>query len=287
MTAEPFLRWVGGKRQLLPAILPHVPKDITTYHEPFLGGGALFFAIASAAVPYGRANREPLYVLSDINHDLVQAYQAVKRSPVPVLGALRRFPTDPETYARVRADAAGECFGQFTTIPHLRGLRLIYLNRTCFNGLYRENARGQFNVPYGRAFDFAADWFRDNVLQASTALRNAYIERRPFDVPVIEPGRGAFVYCDPPYVPLTATSNFTSYNAKGFGWEQQVALRNQAVRWAKAGARVLLSNSGSPLVRELYAGVGEILGVTVSRRVAASGAARGKVKEVLIKVGYA
>lgn len=192
---------------------------------------------------------------------------------------------------------------------------MLYLNRLGFNGLYRVNRKGQNNVPYGkRVFDFGSTWFENAIRDASARLHDDRVQLGSYDVtgamgdapmqmggPARLPPRGLvqalgvdtarlatgdFVYCDPPYVPLTATASFTAYVAGGFGSDEQVALRDAAEGWALLGARVLLSNSGSDLVRELYKDA-RILTVQASRMVAAKTTSRAKVNEVLIKLGDA
>lgn len=310
---QPFLRWVGGKRQLLPAILPHVPKTIRGYYEPFFGGGALFFALAPHA---GKKARWEKAYLNDINLELMWAYAAVRDAPGELLRALRSVPGDEATYRAVRADAKGTLFRDYVSAEHVAGVRMVYMNRLGFNGLFRVNRKGQSNVPYGkRVFDFGSEWFQNAIRDASERLHDDRVQLGSYDVtaPMMgdapmqmggparlpprgmagalgvynaRPANGDFVYCDPPYVPLTATANFTAYSAGGFGWEKQVALRDAAEGWARLGGRVLLSNSDSDLVRDLYKGA-RILTVQASRMVAARSASRAKVDEVLIKLGDA
>lgn len=309
---QPVLRWVGGKRQLLPSLLPHVPERIRGYYEPFFGGGALFFALAPHA---GKPARWENAYVSDINEHLMWAYAAVRDAPGEVLRALASVPGDEATYLDVRRDPTGAHFASHVSADLIVGVRMLYLNRLGFNGLYRVNRRGLNNVPYGkRVFDFGSAWFQNAIRDASERLHDDRVQLGCYDVtaPIGEapmqmggpsrlpprgladalgvhaarPSNGDFVYCDPPYVPLTATASFTAYVPGGFGWDQQVALRDAAEGWARLGARVLLSNSGSDLVRDLYKEA-RILTVQASRRVAAKTASRAKVDEVLIKLGDA
>lgn len=263
--ARPFIKWVGGKRQLLAEILSRVPRRFGTFHEPFVGGGAVFFAL------------KPKHAyLSDNNERLIRAYRGVRDDVERVIDLLKSYPHDKDFYLRFRAlpiDAAptdAEVAAWF-----------IYLNRTGYNGLYRVNLSNGFNVPFGR---YVNPKVCDPALlrACAAALRSADIFREDFSV-VLERARpGDLVYFDPPYVPLSATSSFTSYTAGGFGLDQQRRLRDVALALKRADVFVLLSNSASPLVRELYGDDFTIAEVQASRMVNSKASGRGKLIEFLM-----
>lgn len=261
---RPFVKWVGGKRQLLPKLLPRLPDRFGTYHEPFIGGGALFFE-----------RRPATAVLSDQNERLVRTYRAIRDSVEDVIELLRGYPHDKEFFLDMRrrdidAGTDVEVAAWF-----------IYLNRTAFNGLYRVNSRNGFNVPFGR---YASPRICDakNLRACSTALQRADIRHESFESVLDRARRGDFVYFDPPYVPLTATSNFTSYTADHFGPNEQIRLRDLALELKRRGVHVLLSNSSAPFVRELYAEGFELEEVQATRAINSVGSGRGAVTELLM-----
>ncbi|MBM3259097.1 MAG: DNA adenine methylase [Candidatus Sericytochromatia bacterium] len=271
VAASPFLKWAGGKARLLPELVriyrataPH-----GRYHEPFLGGGALFFGLVSEGllVP-GRA------VLSDCNPHLIEAYRAVQDRPEALIGLLEEHQAchGTEHYALTRATVPDEAMA--------RAARLIYLNRTCFNGLYRENSGGGFNVPMGRYSNpRIAD--RARIEAASRALAAVTLSCRHFADVEANVGAGDFVYFDPPYHPLSRTSSFTRYVGLDFGEEQQVALRDLFALLDRRGATVLLSNSDCPFIRDLYRDW-PMRTVGMPRAINARSSGRGDVAELLV-----
>ena len=263
--ARPFLKWVGGKRQLLPRLLPHVPQRFGRYFEPFMGGGALFFSLAPG-----------LASLNDGNVRLVRTYQAIRDRVEDVVALLRTYPHDRDFFISLRTNDIDA-----STDVEVAAW-LIYLNRTAFNGLYRVNSRGGFNVPFGR-YKNPTICDADNLRACAATLKSASIMHGDFEAAVADARAGDFVYFDPPYVPLTATSDFTSYTAEGFTDADQVRLRNVALRLKAGGITVLLSNSGAPRVRELYANGFEIEEVTANRCINSAADRRGAVVELLIR----
>jgi DNA adenine methylase len=275
--AQPFIKWVGGKRQLLPALLPHVPDmradDAGTYFEPFMGGAALFWAIRPKAA-----------VLSDANERLVRTYRAVRDCPQALIERLRRH-----------ADNHGKLGRKFYMV--MRSLPIdqlrhdadlaawfIYLNRTCFNGVYRVNKSGGFNVPMG-SYKNPLICDEANLWRCSEALQNVELTVQDFRALEAHPhcAPGAFVYFDPPYAPLSATADFTSYTAEGFGAKDQEAVRDLALRLKRRGVRVLISNSSAQLIRTLFAGgTFEVTEVDAKRAINSDTAGRGVIKELLI-----
>lgn len=267
--AKPFIKWVGGKRKLLPELLKSVPTVFGTYYEPFLGGGALFFAL----------NRERA-VLSDTNWDLIRAYTYVRDNVEALIKALLCLERSKETYLELRAKDPSQLSDGAAAV------RFIYLLKCGFNGIWRVNKSGKYNVPFGENKGEICD--APALRAASRALQRVTIRCDEFDntVEVSEISRarrGDLVYFDPPYVPLTATSNFTSYSAAGFGDAEQVRLRDCARRLKDKGVYVLLSNSAAPRVRELYASSDfKIREVLAPRSVSCKGDKRGKITELLI-----
>jgi DNA adenine methylase len=261
---RPFLKWAGGKRQLLPALMRLAPRDASTYFEPFVGGGALFFALQPKRA-----------VLADVNERLIRTYKGVRNNVEEVIRQLKGFKYTPDFYYRVREKDIDS--GNDADVAAW----FIYLNKTGFNGLYRVNRDNRFNVPFGRYVN-PTICDEDTLRACSAALAKAELRLADFGSVVKEAGRGDFVYFDPPYVPLSATSYFTSYTSQGFAHEEQKRLRNTARRLKKCGVRVLLSNSSAPSVRELYGSGFDIIEVSATRLVNSKASARGAIVELLI-----
>jgi DNA adenine methylase len=271
---KPFVKWPGGKTQLLPVLREWLPKRITQYAEPFIGGGALFFAT------------QPRHAtLSDSNLRLVRTYKAVQGDVDSVIATLHTYQDAFTRCATAGTDEALYYHLRDTVDPDAMsdvelGAWFITLNKTCFNGLMRVNAAGKFNVPYGkRKNPLICD---EVTLRAcSMALARASIPHKDFRETNMPPG--SVVYFDPPYAPLTATSDFTSYTAAGFGPQDQKDLRDLALRLKSRGVYVLLSNSSAPLIHDLYKDSFEIREVQARRNVNADGAGRGAITELLIR----
>ncbi len=267
MTAKPFLKWAGGKTSSLPAILASLPPTIGTYYEPFLGGGAVFFALAAE-------NRFDRAMIGDSNVELMLTCQALARHTKAVIDTLEKLAARhvEDFYYKVRASAPK------TMIE--RAARLIYLNKTCFNGLYRVNKKGGFNVPFG---DYVNPTICDveGLRAAAKALSFADMAAGDFEERVSSAKRGDAVYFDPPYVPVSDTANFTAYSKGGFTRDDQERLRNVAEKLVGRGVHVLLSNSDTPLVRELYCSF-KLEKLQVRRNINSKGEKRGKVGELLI-----
>lgn len=266
--AHPFLKWVGGKRQLVPKLLCHVPARIHTYYyEPFLGGGALFWAVRD------RARRA---VIGDVNLRLVRTWCVVRDQCEALILRLGEMSNTPDFFLAQRARA-------IDAEPDVEvAAWMIFLNRTAFNGLYRVNRRGQFNVPFGR-YQNPTLCDADNLRAASAALQGTMILHADFAESTAMAAEGDFVYFDPPYVPLSATSAFTAYTGDGFGAEEQARLRDVALALKRRGVRVLLSNSSAGLVRDLYSGPDfTVEEVMATRRINCVGTGRGPVKELVI-----
>lgn len=260
---KPFLKWAGGKTQLLPEILRRFPPVFRRYHEPFLGGGAVFFALGPS-----RAS------LSDINGDLVATYTAIRDNVEAVIEELEQHEASEQHYYEVRAWQP-ERLAQTD-----RAARTIFLNRTCFNGLYRVNKKGQFNVPFGRHTN-PTICNAENLRLVSLALRNVEIEQRDVFTLGARVQRGDLVYFDPPYDPVSKTASFTSYAKGGFGDEEQERLARLFGDLANKGVHVVLSNSDTPFIRSLYKDF-RIERVFARRAINSRADRRGQVSEVLV-----
>jgi len=267
---RPFLKWAGGKRQLLPALVGHVRRlgPFRAYHEPFVGGGALFFELRNQDLVRDGVS------LSDVNVRLIEAYQGVAGQVDEVIRLLRGHAERhcPEHYYAVRASFPG-------TLAE-RAARLIYLNRTCYNGLYRENSKGQFNVPIGRYVN-PTICDEPTLRAASVALEAARLSVRPFDGVLSDAQPGDLVYFDPPYVPLTRTASFTAYAQDGFSMADQERLAEVFATLADTGVHVMLSNSKTDAVMALFAKF-RIDTVLAKRSVNRDADGRGKVEEVIV-----
>jgi len=259
---RPFLKWVGGKRQLLPVLRRFYPDPMGRYFEPFVGSGAVFFDLVSS----GRLNGHGA-VLSDDNADLIACYRRVGGSVDDVAAALERLAADHaargrECYMQVRDQhfnpqrAAWRDRGAaLDDYPAELAAMLIYLNRTGYNGLFRLNASGEFNVPPGR-YDAPKVIDRPLLTRVSEVLASPgiRIEHAAFDRVLQEARAGDFVYFDPPYAPLSATANFRGYTGRGFSDADQERLQQALITLARRGAQVLLSNSVAPSISRLYEG---------------------------------
>ena len=260
MAVRPFLKWIGGKRQLLPVLRRFYPQSHGRYFEPFVGGGAVFFDLFSR----GYVNGEGA-VLSDDNADLIACYRRLSRSLDEVLAALDRLAADHaaggrDCYLRVR----DQCFNPMRAAWRARGgdlddysaelaAMLIYLNRTGYNGLFRQNAKGLYNVPPGR-YDSPRVVNRPLLTRAAAIFGapGIRLEHGKFDRVAEQAEAGDFVYFDPPYAPLSMTANFDRYTGRGFSNGDQARLQRLLIALASRGVHVLLSNSVAPSMRSLY-----------------------------------
>lgn len=278
VAARPIVKWAGGKAKLLGALLPRVPAQIRSYVEPFAGGAALFFSLASEATGADRpARRFERAVLWDQNPELVACYRAVRDDVHAVVRALGRYRYDKELFYAVRARDTR----RMSDVA--RAARLVFLNRTCFNGLWRVNSKGRFNVPFGK-YTRPTILDREGLLAASEALAGVKLGCGDFARATRRLGAGDFVYFDPPYDPASKTSDFTSYAPGGFSFADQRRLACEMRRLRDAGVLVLLSNADTPAMRELYSDFGVHL-VEARRSINAVGARRGMVSELLV-VGW-
>lgn len=274
--AAPILKWVGGKRQLLEAFAPLLPKAFDSYCEPFVGGGALLFHL-----------RPPRAWINDINPELMLVYRVVAERPDDLVALLETYPNDSAFFYEIRnLDRDPEAFSRLSDLE--RAARTLYLNRTCYNGLYRVNSSGQFNSPFGRyanpniangaAIRAAAAYFNGNVV-AMTCLPCSDVL---WKLASKGDGRGRFVYLDPPYDPVSATASFTGYARGGFREEDQRELRDWCDALDRNGTRFMLSNSATPLVLDLYRHY-DVRIVRARRAINSVASGRGAVDEVVVR----
>ncbi len=235
-TVEPFLKWAGGKRLLLDRVLPHVPHPEPggRYYEPFLGGGAVFFGLGLS----GPAQ------LSDLNRELIETFCVVRDGVDDLIQALQQLEHSSARYYHVRSTrprSAVKCAARF-----------IYLNKTCFNGLYRVNLNGEFNVPFGRHGSNLEICNTTQLRQASLRLRTTRLKCIDFEIAVKEAKAGDVVYFDPPYTVAHSQNGFVEYNARVFRWSDQRRLARRAAALVKNGVAVAVSNGLHPSILDLY-----------------------------------
>jgi DNA adenine methylase len=270
--AAPVIKWVGGKTRLLPELIARLPERMGRYHEPFAGGAALFFRVAPKSA-----------VLADSNADLVNLYRTIAND---VGGVIRRLQFHRTHHSQTHYYETREKWNQQRPSWNAaeRAATFIYLNKTCFNGLWRVNRAGDFNVPIGRYTD-PPILVPDALKAASDLLARAQIENSDYRSTVASAEKGDFIYFDPPYDPVTPTANFTSYTANAFGPDQQRELAETARMLVARGCKVMLSNSDTPFVRSIYKGF-TIDRVKCARAINSNAAKRGDVDEVIATAGY-
>ena len=268
VVAQPVVKWAGGKSRLLPELFARLPPSWGRYFEPFGGGAALFFALAPERG-----------VLGDANADLVRMYRAIAADAGAVIRKLRSHArahsVDYYYGARARWNARRASWA-----PATGAAAFIYLNKTCYNGLWRVNRAGGFNVPCGR-YTNPPICVPDALLAAHRVLQRAELRCGDYRATVEDAERGDLVYLDPPYEPVTATASFTSYTAHAFGREDQRALAETARQLVRRGCHVVLSNSDTPFIRDLYAGF-QLDAVRCPRSINSSADRRGAVSELII-----
>ncbi|MCW8895648.1 DNA adenine methylase [Sulfurimonas sp.] len=273
---QPFVKWVGGKRGLLSQIIPLIPKEFNNYFEPFVGGGALFFELYSL----GLLKDKNVY-LFDINTELINTYNVVKNNPTELIKNLKEFKAkhSKEFYYDVRAWDREEGFSKRGDT--LRATRFIYLNKTCFNGLYRVNSKGYYNVPIG---SYKNPNICDELViyNASEALQKATILNASYKDVILHVKKNDFVYFDPPYYPLTPTSSFTSYSEFNFLDKEQIELFEVFKKLNKKDVFVVHSNSDTEFIKNLY-GEFHIEEIQANRFINSKSSGRGKISEILVR----
>jgi DNA adenine methylase len=294
VSIRPLLKWAGGKRQLLPALRPYYPATFDRYVEPFLGSGAVFFDLLNAGHLEGRA-----VALVDMNQDLIGCYRRVRDDADGVIAALSSLEEEHRRHGAAcyyevrdrRFNPARAALGDRAAVAYTAPLAamLLYLNRTGFNGLFRLNRRGAYNVPVGRYVDPAiCDPANIRAVARALGAAGVSLDCGPFDRTLARARRGDFIYCDPPYAPLSRTSSFAGYTAAGFTAADQGRLQDAVVEAAGRGAVVLVSNSSAPEIEEGYStraarGAGLAVRRVAARRAINSRATRrGPVDELII-----
>ncbi|MCT1796975.1 DNA adenine methylase [Helcococcus kunzii] len=268
---KPFTKWVGGKRQLLNEIVKLMPHSYNTYHEPFVGGGALFFYLQPKNA-----------VINDMNSDLILSYRAIKDDLNNLIEELEyhKQHNSKEYFLDLRSYDRDERINSLSNTQ--KAARIMYMLRVCFNGMYRVNSKNQFNVPYGR---YKNPKIVDKVLLKNISdylnSSNILILNEDFEVSIKECKAGDFVYFDPPYIPISETSSFTSYTNEGFSYEDQVRLRNIFSELTRKNVYCMLSNSNSPKTLELYEQF-NIHQVKAKRSINSISSKRGEISEVII-----
>jgi DNA adenine methylase len=271
---KPLLKWAGGKRHILPVLVKYLPSGWNdgVYFEPFVGGAALFLHLAPDNAQ-----------IADVNPWLVGFYRDVQKRPQELFGHIQNYAMEFDSldhesqkdfYLKLRAQ-----FNAHEQIVDTSALFYV-LNKLCFNGLYRENSKGQFNVPFGQKKNFPKP-DEEAFLEASRALNNSKIELADFEETVSRAAPGDFIYFDPPYVPITATSNFTSYSSGGFGLDSQKRLAETMHELRERGVKAMLSNSSSELTAEIYEGLRQET-ISAPRMVSAKASGRGQIDELLV-----
>lgn len=269
----PVVKWVGGKRQLLDELKKYTPKKINTYYEPFFGGGAHLFALQPEKA-----------VINDLNGDLITTYKVIKNDVETLIEKLKIHQKNniEEYFYQIRdLDRKSSTYDALDDVE--KAARLIYLNKTCYNGLFRVNSSGQFNTPYGKyknpnivnevVLRAVSKYFNENDIQILTG---------DFADAVANAQKGDFVYLDPPYDPVSNTASFTGYNEGGFNKKEQERLKLVCDELNKKGVKFLLSNSNTEFINNLYKGY-DIIIVKAKRSINSNGNKRGEVEEVLIK----
>lgn len=262
LEARPFLKWTGGKQWLASVADALLPQNFTgRYYEPFVGGGSVFFGLGL-----------PRAILSDACEDLIEAYIGVRDSPERVIALLQSYPYERDFFERLRRARP--------RVPHTRAARLIYLNKTAFNGMYRVNLKGEFNVPFGRYVN-PTICDADRIRSASQALQGVKLRTTDFAAALRRVTPKDFVYLDPPYITGHRNNGFVKYNAPLFSWEDQTRLAERAATLKSQGTVVVVSNSDHDDVTSLYKGFFRYV-VSRNSLIGGAGSTRGSVCEALL-----
>jgi DNA adenine methylase len=266
----PFLKWVGGKRQLMPTIVEHLPKNTKTYIEPFVGGGAVLFYLQPKKA-----------IVNDFNSELVNVYCTIKDNLEELIVDLRKHRNESDYFYRIRSLDREEGFDELTNVE--RASRIIYLNKTCFNGLYRVNNSGEFNSPFGRYKN--PNIVNEPTLRAVSQYLNTndiYFENVDYQEILQAANKNSFVYLDPPYYPVSESSNFTGYVQGGWNATDQIRLREACDELTRRGIKFLQSNSSAEFIKKEYERY-NIHIVKANRSINSDGGKRGEIEEVIIK----
>ncbi|MEO1928337.1 MAG: DNA adenine methylase [Nautiliaceae bacterium] len=274
--AKPFIKWVGGKRQLIPELLKYIPKNFNNYFEPFVGGGALFFELYNLGILKNKK-----VFLFDINEELINTYKIIRDYPNELIEKLKEFKSkhNKDFYYQIRELDKTDNYKNLDNI--IKAARFIYLNKTCFNGLYRVNKKGYFNVPMGK-YKNPKILDENNILLVSKALQNTIIKHSDYKKVLEYAQKEDFIYFDPPYYPLNKTSNFTSYTQEEFLEKEQIELFETFDILSQKRCFVLESNSDTEFINNLYKKF-KIEKVFANRSINSKANNRGKISEVLIR----
>ncbi|MBL7103980.1 MAG: DNA adenine methylase [Bacteroidales bacterium] len=266
---QPFLKWAGGKRQLLPFIRKYLPKNFNIYFEPFLGAGAVLFDLQPEKA-----------FINDLNEELINCYKVIKYFPDELLNSINKHINTEDYYYKIRQlDRIKNYFG-LSDIE--KASRIIYLNKTCYNGLFRVNSKGHFNTPFG-------NYKNPKIIQKSTIyainrflnINNIEILNVDFEEAVYNANKEDFIYFDPPYDPISITSSFTGYNLDRFNKNEQTRLQKVIKKLTWKGCKIMLSNSSTDFIKNLYNDF-NIISVPANRSINSNGEGRGKIEEYLI-----
>lgn len=272
LKGKPFVKWAGGKRQILDKLIKYVPEDFNTYYEPFVGGGALFFELSPKNA-----------VINDSNEELINVFRCIKDEEklTKMCNELNHHEANhsEEYYYKIRnIDRDKNKFNRLS--DYKRAARTIYLNKTCFNGLYRVNSKGEFNVPFGKKLKVNTyEGQNIGIIHAYLNFNNIKILSIDFEEAVKDAKEGDFIYFDPPYD--SDTSTFNSYTEDGFSKDEQIRLSNVFKNLSDRGCYAMLSNHNTILINELYKDF-YIHKITAKRNINSNGKKRGKVEEVII-----
>ena len=265
---HPFLKWAGGKRQLIPQMEEYFPKHYNKYIEPFIGGGAVFFHILPEKA-----------ILIDINKELINCLKVIKNNVKELIELLKNHKNENKYYYQIRnLDRTHRTYDKLSDIE--KASRMIYLNRCCYNGLYRVNSKGQFNVPFGK-YKNPNFCDEENLIAVSKVLKNVDIYNSSFEICLNFADKDDFIYFDPPYHPISETSSFTSYTKENFGKESQKMLFNVFEILDERGCRLMLSNSYNPFIIDLYKEY-KIIFLNAKRAINSIANKRGFIKEILV-----
>ena len=267
----PVVKWVGGKRQLLDDITPLLPKRINSYCEPFLGGGAVLFSVQPSKA-----------IVNDLNSDLMLVYKVIRDDVEALIASLKKHENNPDYFYKIRdMDRNKRIYQSMSNID--KASRILYLNKTCFNGLFRVNSSGEFNSPFGNYKN--PNIINEPVLRAVNkyfSLNNITFYNEDFSETLKRVSKSCFVYLDPPYDPVSDTSSFTGYNKGGFDKKEQIRLKECCDELNQRGVKFMLSNSATTFIKELYKEY-NITIVEARRSINADATKRGVVEEVLIR----
>jgi DNA adenine methylase len=267
--AKPFLKWAGGKRQLVKELIKYIPEKYTTYYEPFIGGGALLFELQPDKA-----------IINDSNSELINCYSVVKYALNELIEELRQYKNDEEYYYEVRKWDRQKDYNSRNSIE--KAARIIFLNKTCYNGLFRVNSQGQFNVPFGRYKK--PNILDEAVLKAVSKYLNeadVNILNKDFAEAVKTANKNDFIYFDPPYDPVSNTASFTGYDVNGFNRNQQKRLKEVVDDLTDRGCKVMLSNSYTDFIIDLYQDYKQVK-LSATRAINSNASRRGKIDEILV-----